>query len=260
MGRSLVRRFHGRVVHSRVAIAATLEAFEMNRCAIIALCAAAVPAAAQQSVSIDLAGLQFRNATNQTRSSAPATISPAFRYSYAITGNVRGVNGALGLLYPNPTPIATVLEALAAGSSANLTGQFDNCSGTHPIAPTPQTTSGTSVVSGITVTYAFTLSSSIDAANVASFSVTNVTLSPSILIGYLQFTEGTSVITRLNYCAANCDASTVSPVLTANDFSCFLNKFANADSTANCDCSTATPALTANDFSCFLNKYAAGCS
>jgi hypothetical protein len=27
-------------------------------------------------------------------------------------------------------------------------------------------------------------------------------------------------------CYANCDGSTVSPVLTANDFQCFLNKFA----------------------------------
>lgn len=232
----------------------------MNRCALVALCALAAPAAAQQSVSINLAGLQFRNATNQTRSSAPATISPAYRYSYAITGNARGVGGALGLLYPTATPIATVLEGLAPGSSAGLTGEFDNCSGTHPIAPAPTTTSGTSVVSGINVTYAFTLASSIDAANVASFSVTNVTLSPSILIGYLQFTDGTSVITRVNYCQANCDGSTVTPVLTANDFSCFLNKFANSDPTANCDCSTATPALTANDFSCFLNKYVAGCS
>jgi hypothetical protein len=231
----------------------------MKRCISGVVLAAAAPALAQQSVTVDLTGLQFRHQTNQTRSSAPNTISPANRYSYAITGNVRGVGGALGILYPNPTPIATVLEALASGSSENLSGELDNCSGAHPIAPAPQTTSGTSVVSGINVSYAFTLATSIDATGVASFSVTNVTLSPSILIGYLQFTSGVSTITRVNYCPANCDGSTVAPVLTANDFSCFLTRYASLDPAANCDCSTGTPVLTANDFSCFLNKFAAGC-
>lgn len=61
-------------------------------------------------------------------------------------------------------------------------------------------------------------------------------------------------------CYANCDGSTTPPVLTANDFQCFLNQYAANDSAANCDGSTIVPVLTANDFQCFLNKYAAGCS
>ncbi len=61
-------------------------------------------------------------------------------------------------------------------------------------------------------------------------------------------------------CAANCDGSTTVPVLTANDFQCFLNNYAAGLSSANCDGSTAVPILTANDFQCFLNNYAAGCS
>ncbi len=61
-------------------------------------------------------------------------------------------------------------------------------------------------------------------------------------------------------CYANCDASTGTPNLTANDFQCFLNKFAAGESYANCDASTGTPNLTANDFQCFLNKFAAGCT
>jgi hypothetical protein len=61
-------------------------------------------------------------------------------------------------------------------------------------------------------------------------------------------------------CYANCDGSTGSPLLTANDFQCFLNKYAANDTYANCDGSTGTPLLTANDFQCFLNKYAAGCT
>lgn len=61
-------------------------------------------------------------------------------------------------------------------------------------------------------------------------------------------------------CYANCDASTGQPVLTANDFACFLAKYASGHTYANCDGSTGQPVLTANDFACFLSKYAAGCT
>jgi hypothetical protein len=60
-------------------------------------------------------------------------------------------------------------------------------------------------------------------------------------------------------CYANCDGSTVSPILNANDFNCFLNLFANGDPSANCDGSTVSPILNANDFNCFLNLFANGC-
>jgi hypothetical protein len=63
-----------------------------------------------------------------------------------------------------------------------------------------------------------------------------------------------------NGCYANCDASTVTPILNVNDFQCFLNRFAAADPYANCDGSTIPPTLNVNDFQCFLNKFAAGCS
>jgi probable HAF family extracellular repeat protein len=60
-------------------------------------------------------------------------------------------------------------------------------------------------------------------------------------------------------CYANCDASTVAPVLNVNDFQCFLNRFAAGSSYANCDGSTVAPALNVNDFVCFLNAFATGC-
>ena len=60
-------------------------------------------------------------------------------------------------------------------------------------------------------------------------------------------------------CYANCDGSTTAPLLTANDFQCFLNRFAAGDIGANCDASTPMPLLTANDFQCFLNRFASGC-
>lgn len=60
-------------------------------------------------------------------------------------------------------------------------------------------------------------------------------------------------------CYANCDQSTTAPFLNANDFQCFLTRFANREPFANCDNSNWAPVLTANDFQCFINTYASGC-
>jgi hypothetical protein len=67
---------------------------------------------------------------------------------------------------------------------------------------------------------------------------------------------GTTWESVLPACYANCDQSSATPALTANDFACFLNSFAAGEPYANCD---GVGGLTANDFSCFLNAYAAGC-
>ena len=63
-----------------------------------------------------------------------------------------------------------------------------------------------------------------------------------------------------NPCYANCDGSSVPPVLNVNDFLCFNNRFAAGESYANCDASTTPPVLNINDFICFSNRFAAGCS
>jgi hypothetical protein len=69
-------------------------------------------------------------------------------------------------------------------------------------------------------------------------------------------------------CYANCDASTISPVLNAGDFTCFLSRFRAAQSLpaaqqasdySNCDESTTPPVLNAGDFTCFLSRFRAGC-
>jgi hypothetical protein len=61
------------------------------------------------------------------------------------------------------------------------------------------------------------------------------------------------------FCYANCDSSSSDPVLSANDFVCFLTRFVSGDPYANCDGSLGQPALTAGDFHCFINAYTAGC-
>jgi hypothetical protein len=73
-------------------------------------------------------------------------------------------------------------------------------------------------------------------------------------------TPGSYTAPSCNACYANCDGSTASPLLTANDFACFINRYASNESDANCDGSAGSPLLTANDFVCFINAYSVGCS
>jgi hypothetical protein len=69
-------------------------------------------------------------------------------------------------------------------------------------------------------------------------------------------------------CYANCDTSTVPPILNVEDFTCFINEFAAGQGLpheqqlthyANCDQSTTAPVLNVEDFTCFINKFAQGC-
>ncbi|MGD9692571.1 MAG: dockerin type I repeat-containing protein [Phycisphaerales bacterium] len=147
--------------------------------------------------SIPLAGLQIRHGVNQSRTSAPDTVGPAFFYDTTVSGMARGVGGALGVLYPNPTPIEEIIAGLTGQPAPALGGRVVNTGGTLPVSAPPFTESGSTVVLGITVNYAVTLSTSIDAAGVVSFSITGVTLSPSILVGYLEFTSGSVVVERV---------------------------------------------------------------
>lgn len=75
----------------------------------------------------------------------------------------------------------------------------------------------------------------------------------------LAYSDTAKWVVSLDTCYANCDASFASPTLTANDFQCFLDRFAVGSVYANCDASTGTPVLTANDFQCYINQFVAGC-
>jgi uncharacterized delta-60 repeat protein len=69
-------------------------------------------------------------------------------------------------------------------------------------------------------------------------------------------------------CYANCDGSTLTPILNVDDFTCFINAFAAGHALphaqqlahhSNCDASTTAPVLNIDDFTCFINAFAAGC-
>jgi hypothetical protein len=83
---------------------------------------------------------------------------------------------------------------------------------------------------------------------------------PAIDSSFSLVAAGATPYTPPPPCLANCDGSTIKPLLTPNDFACFLNAYAEGFSTANCDGSTLEPLLTPNDFLCFVNAYANGCA
>ncbi len=168
--------------------------------AALAMCAA--PAAADTQAIVDLTGVQIRNATNQSRSSNPDAIDPGCFYQYAITGNLRGSGLILGGLFPNPTPIATVLETLAPGSSAFLNGSVAGTN-THPVGLLNQRIEGSTVLLGFTVTFSADFSVGIDANDFVFFSLTNVTISPAALVGSMTFTDGRATVTSTPPCAAD---------------------------------------------------------
>ena len=60
-------------------------------------------------------------------------------------------------------------------------------------------------------------------------------------------------------CYANCDNSTIAPVLNVNDYVCFLSSFVAGSPYANCDASTTSPVLNILDYTCFMSKFASGC-
>jgi hypothetical protein len=57
-------------------------------------------------------------------------------------------------------------------------------------------------------------------------------------------------------CYANCDQSTMQPLLNVNDFVCFQAAFASASPYADCNHDNA---LNVNDFVCFQSAFAQGC-
>jgi hypothetical protein len=214
--------------------------------------ALAAPALAQESTTINLTGVQFKNATNQSRTSAPGTISPARRYAYAVDGMLKGDSGLLKTMFPNPTPLAQVLESLSPGASAGLSGAVNNLAGTHPAVLLNKTDSGSSVVLGITVNYASTLTVGIAADNTAYFTLTNVTISPAFLVGSMTFTSGAAVITRVECpCDFNCDG-----FVDGIDYDQFNIAFYYGDMAADYNNDTFIDGI---DYDLFNNAFAVGC-
>lgn len=155
---------------------------------------------------VSLAGVQLRNATAQSRSSNPDTIDTACSYTYVIDGMVRGRGTftLLSILFPNPTPLAQVLDTLSPGSSALLSGTVQSQNGgVHPEVLMSQTLAGQQVILGTTVTFSADLAVGIDANHFVYFTLSNVVVTPSSTVGYLEFTSGTVTVRTVRSCPAD---------------------------------------------------------
>lgn len=220
----------------------------------LALTGLAAPTLAAQSVSLDLTGVQIRNATNQTRTSAPATIDPAFLYSYEIqNATVRGVGGVMGLLFPNPVPLAQVFQTLGQ-TDIPTSALIANPSGTIPATLLSEAFSGSTVQLGVTFTFAATFATSIDAAGVVSYSISSVVLTssnPFLQPGYLQFSTGTVVVST--QCVGDFD---LDGGITPADVSAFFTAFEAGDPTADID---VDGGITPADVAAFFERFEAGC-
>ncbi len=191
----------------------------------------------------------------------------------AVTGSGRFygnivVNGTIAPDQPFGTPTALGLIQ-PMGSSLTLGGKsvfncqlgsvasYDALQGTSPVTINPGATLNISIVNPfdppVGSTYTIVSGSSVTGQ------FTNTNFQPLINKKQAFLIYGPTFVRLYVTCYVNCDNSTGSPTLTANDFQCFLNRFAQGDPYANCDSSTGTPTLTANDFQCFLNKFAGGC-
>jgi len=211
-------------------------------------------ALAQDSVSINLTGVEIRDGQDVSRSSAPSTLDPATRYRYEVSGMVEGSGVVLGSLFPDPTPLADALEQLSPGASDFLSGEIENPDGTHPFQVLGETFEGEETLVGITVRFAATFDAGIGADNIAFFNIRDVTLSPSFIVGSLRFTEGTALIERLEtVCRADIDGD---GELTLFDFLAFQNLFDAGDPAADFD---GDGGLTLFDFLAFQNEFDAGC-
>lgn len=155
---------------------------------------------ADDTAVLNLTGVRFQHATNQSRSSNPDSIDPGFGYRYQITGSVRGESGILGILYPNPTPIEEILETFQPGSSEALSSEVYNPTGQLPIEVQNERFEGSTVLLGITVTFGATISAGIDADGYVYFNMTEVVMLPStgfFRLGTMVFTSGNVTLDRI---------------------------------------------------------------
>lgn len=196
------------------------------------LVASGLSAFAGESAVIDLTGVKLKNGSNQYRDSSPATLDDAFGYRYQIDALVKGESGLLKLLYPNPTPLADVLEALLPGSSEALNGEVYNASGAHPFELTNQRFEGDGNIGGINVHVGVTVGVGINASDVAWFSFTDVVIDPALLVGSMVVTSGNATLNRIPAHTAdmNWDGSVnafdISPfVLALNDQGSYISTY-----------------------------------
>jgi|GEM_PF-5243150 len=160
------------------------------------LCSASVSSAAAQ-VDVFLTGLKFGadipiHATSKTK-----TINAAAKYSYELSGVVRGTPGTpLAKVVKIGTPISTFVEFVSPGGSSFLKGTFTNPNGTTlPATVLNKKFAGTKKINGVPVKISFTVVGSILADGQCVLDVTDVKFksTPATNLGSITFSKGSKL-------------------------------------------------------------------
>jgi hypothetical protein len=157
---------------------------------------------------------------------------------------------------PSPQSVADMYLALTDGMAAAILSVHGREYTSGPLQPTLYQANGVSVDWAWGARQILGLTIELRAGGASGFELPPEEIVPTCEETWPAFLVIADHLTP-PACYADCDGI---GGLTANDFGCFLNAFANGQSYANCDGSSIAPVLTANDFSCFLNQYANGCS
>jgi hypothetical protein len=147
--------------------------------------------------SIFLVGERIAGGKIITVDSGTRKLVPSKRYSYKLTGNLKGESKtALAKLLPKTVSLAQFIESVSPGGSKFLAGTVANPSGTLPFTLLSKKFSGTiKNKSEGNVKVSFILTSRILASGVSQVELTNVTLSKSKKprLGNIVFTSGSSM-------------------------------------------------------------------
>lgn len=143
------------------------------------------------TATIDLGGVTLASGTVINLNSGTSTVPADTNYTYSLSGTVHGT-GSLALLFPNGTSLAQAFETIKAGSSANLSGTYNNVGGTLPVGVLfNKATSGT--FGGGALSASITFSASIDSSGQVHFVADNISVNPNL--GTIVFDSGSAVVT-----------------------------------------------------------------
>jgi hypothetical protein len=191
-------------------------------------------------------GGNISGATSPTLTIDPVSLNDADAYDCVATNSCGSTPTSEATLTVEDTPVITQHPqdvTVPLGSPATFTVAATDATGYQ------WRKNGQTIVGATNVSYEI---ASVQAGDEAAYSCR--------VIGNCGLvTSQNATLTIASSCYANCDGSTVAPILNVGDFACFLNAFASGDTYANCDGSTTPPILNVGDFACFLNAFAAGC-
>jgi hypothetical protein len=208
---------------------------------------------AAESVLIPINGVRIQNNLAQSRNSGTQTINAAQRYSMRFSADTTasGSGGVLGIRYPNPTPLSTIFNDLSPGADPLAPQSAANPAGTLPANLPAQVISQQSTLSGIAVTFGMTINAGANANGVCSFSLSNVVVSPSFLVGSLVINQGSIIVSA--HCLADL---TLDQAVTIDDLLAFLGYFETGDVRGDMN---RDDAITIDDLLSMLGHFESGC-